>query len=180
MTLNQLMALNSLTKADHVEVGQTLRVKGPVAATASSSPAPSFRKGASVHVVRSGESLSEIAEGYGLSMQRLVAINAIDDPNHVEVGSRLKLKGEAPAPPGSPAGGLRPPPRHSGTPPGRRDAAPRHPDQGAGHGSHHRLHCCGFGPRCDPGHGRRIQPDGRRLHHCRHHRQHAGNPGPPA
>lgn len=99
MSLSQLMALNGLTKADHVEVGQVLKVKGSTAATsAAASPAPAFRKGASVHVVRSGESLSEIAEGYGVSMQRLVAINAIDDPNHVEVGTRLKLKGEAPAP----------------------------------------------------------------------------------
>jgi len=95
MTLGQLMALNGLTKADHVEVGQSLKVSGKVVSAAS--PAP-FRKGANVHVVRSGESLSEIAEGYGVPMSRLVAINAINDPDHVEVGTQLKLKGEPPAP----------------------------------------------------------------------------------
>jgi LysM repeat protein len=101
MSLGQLMALNGLSKADHVEVGQVLKVTGKATATSPSAPAPAptYRKGASVHVVRSGESLSEIAEGYGVSMERLVAINAIDDPNHVEAGSRLKLKGEAPAAP---------------------------------------------------------------------------------
>ena len=96
MSLNQLIALNGLSKADHVEVGQTLKVTGK-GATAAPAPAP-FRKGASSHVVRSGESLSEIADGYGVPMSRLVAINAINDPDHVEVGTQLKLKGEPPAP----------------------------------------------------------------------------------
>jgi LysM repeat protein len=96
MSLNQLIALNGLSRADHVEVGQTLKVTGKVA-TAAPAPAP-FRKGASSHVVRSGESLSEIADGYGVPMSRLVAINSIHDPDHVEVGTQLKLKGEPPAP----------------------------------------------------------------------------------
>jgi len=91
MSLNELMALNNISKADHVELGQTLKVTGKVVTAAE--PAP-FRKGASSHVVRPGESLSKIAEGYGVPMSRLVAINAISDPNHVEVGTQLKLKGE--------------------------------------------------------------------------------------
>ena len=95
MSLNQLIALNGLSKADHVEVGQTLKVTGKVA----TAPAPTpFRKGANVHVVRSGDSLSAIADGYGVPMSRLVAINAINDPDHVEVGTQLKLKGEPAAP----------------------------------------------------------------------------------
>ena len=103
MSLSQLMALNGISKADHVEVGQTLKVTGrvnPPSGRASDTAAatPAYRKGASVHVVRSGESLSEIADGYGVPMSRLVAINAISDPDHVEVGSQLKLKGEPPAP----------------------------------------------------------------------------------
>lgn len=95
MSLNQLIALNGLSKADHVEVGQTLKVTGKVATAAAPTP---FGKGANVHVVRSGESLSAIADGYGVPMSRLVAINAINDPDHVEVGSQLKLKGEPAAP----------------------------------------------------------------------------------
>ena len=100
MSLNQLIALNGLSKADHVEVGQTLKVTGKVATAAAPTP---FRKGANVHVVRSGESLSAIADGYGVPMSRLVAINAINDPDHVEVGTQLKLKGEPAAPRPGPA-----------------------------------------------------------------------------
>ena len=121
MGMGQLMALNGISKADHVEVGQVLKVTGKPAMAA-----PSYRRGASVHVVRPGESLSEIAEGYGLSMNRLVAINQIDDPNHVEIGRQLKLKGEAPAPrPVAAAPVARPKPNPVAAAPQPRPATPR-------------------------------------------------------
>jgi LysM repeat protein len=121
MGMGQLMALNGISKADHVEVGQVLKVTGKPAVAA-----PSYRRGASVHVVRPGESLSEIAEGYGLSMNRLVAINQIDDPNHVEIGRQLKLKGEAPAPrPVAAAPVARPKPSPVAAAPQPRPATPR-------------------------------------------------------
>lgn len=127
MSLGQLLALNGISKADHVEVGQTLKVTGRVAtASPSSGSAAPYRKGASVHVVRSGESLSEIAEGYGVSMSRLVAINAIPDPDHVEVGSQLKLKGEPPAAPRPrpvAAAAPRPQPQTQATAPAPRERA---------------------------------------------------------
>jgi LysM repeat protein len=93
MDLDRLMAMNGISKADHIEVGQMLKVTGKPAP-----PAPSYRRGASVHVVRPGESLSEIADGYGVAMSRLVAINQLDDPDHVESGRRLKLTGPIPSP----------------------------------------------------------------------------------
>jgi len=124
MSLNQLIALNGLSKADHVEVGQTLKVTGKVATAAAPTP---FRKGANVHVVRSGESLSAIADGYGVPMSRLVAINAINDPDHVEVGSQLKLKGEPAAPRPRPAEAAAPRPTPAPAPRERpvQAAAPR-------------------------------------------------------
>ena len=124
MSLNQLIALNGLSKADHVEVGQTLKVTGKVATAAAPTP---FRKGANVHVVRSGESLSAIADGYGVPMSRLVAINAINDPDHVEVGSQLKLKGEPAAPRPRPAVAAAPRPTPAPAPRERpvQAAAPR-------------------------------------------------------
>ncbi len=93
MSINQLMKLNGLGNADHVETGQTLLVNAP---SKSSSTGSGFRKGASEHVVRSGESLSVIADGYGIGMNKLIAINGISDPDHVEAGTHLKLKGSPP------------------------------------------------------------------------------------
>jgi LysM repeat protein len=47
-------------------------------------------------VVRSGESLSTIADSYGLPVEKLVAINQINDPNLVVSGTRLKLQAPPP------------------------------------------------------------------------------------
>lgn len=97
MTVNELMRLNDLSNANHVESGSTLRVKaGAVASSGSTDGLSTYRKGASEHVVQPGESLSHIAEGYGVPMSRLVAINGLQDPDHVEVGMRLRLKGNPP------------------------------------------------------------------------------------
>jgi LysM repeat protein len=98
MSLQRLMAINGINDPDVVEAGRRLRLSGPVAAaTGSGSSGGGFRRGASEHVVRPGESLSTIAEGYGVPMSRIVAINAISDPDLVQAGTRLKLKG-SPAP----------------------------------------------------------------------------------
>lgn len=89
ITVSRLMQLNGLSKADHIEAGQKLVVPS---ASRSASPASGFNRKASEHVVRSGESLSQIAEGYGIPMTQLIAINRISDPNLVESGTRLRLK----------------------------------------------------------------------------------------
>ena len=97
MSVNELVRLNALSNADHVETGSTLRVKASAVASSRSADGPSsYRKGASQHVVQPGENLSTIAEGYGVPMSRLVAINGLQDANHVEVGMRLRLKGNPP------------------------------------------------------------------------------------
>jgi LysM repeat protein len=94
MTVNELMRLNDLSNANHVETGSTLTVKSTAVGSSRSADGPSsYRKGASEHVVQPGENLSNIAEGYGVPMSRLVAINGLQDANHVEVGMRLRLKG---------------------------------------------------------------------------------------
>ena len=97
MSVNELVRLNDLSNADHVETGSTLRVKASAVASSGAADGPSsYRKGASEHVVQPGQNLSSIAEGYGLPMSRLVAINGLQDANHVEVGMRLRLKGNPP------------------------------------------------------------------------------------
>jgi LysM repeat protein len=114
MSVNELVRLNALNNADHVETGSTLRVKVIAVTSSRSADGPSsFRKGASQHVVQPGENLSTIAEGYGVPMSRLVAINGLQDANHVEVGMRLRLKGN---PPTSAAASTEAPPSRSVAP----------------------------------------------------------------
>jgi len=116
-----LVRLNDLSNADHVETGSTLRVKASAVASSGAADGPSsYRKGASEHVVQPGQNLSSIAEGYGVPMSRLVAINGLQDANHVEVGMRLRLKGN---PPTSAAPSREAPPSRSAAP--APEASPR-------------------------------------------------------
>ncbi|MEA5413367.1 LysM peptidoglycan-binding domain-containing protein, partial [Synechococcus sp. BA-120 BA3] len=96
ITVSRLMQLNGLSKADHIEAGQRLVVP---ASSRSAAPASGVNRKASEHVVRSGESLSQIADAYGVPLRQLIAINRISDPNLVESGTRLRLRpASAPAP----------------------------------------------------------------------------------
>ena len=99
MSVSRLIGLNNISDPDHVEAGRTLVVTGRAQGSSSgSSGGSSYRKGASEHVVRAGESLSVIADGYGIGLSKLIAINAIADPDLVEAGTRLRLKGNPAAP----------------------------------------------------------------------------------
>ena len=96
ISLTTLMRINGISDPDQVVAGQQLRLPGRSSVAASGSSANAYPRGASVHVVRPGESLSGIASAYGVPMNRLVALNGISDPDHVEPGTRLKLKGSTP------------------------------------------------------------------------------------
>jgi LysM repeat protein len=44
-----------------------------------------------VYQIRRGETLTQIAERYGLTVEQLAALNGIDDPNSIEVGQRIRV-----------------------------------------------------------------------------------------
>ena len=50
-----------------------------------------------IHVVQPGETLSEIARQYGVSIDALTAVNGIADPHLIKIGQELVIPGPAPA-----------------------------------------------------------------------------------
>lgn len=106
----RLIQLNGISNPNLVVAGTRLAIPG----RSSSSAAP---RNAKEHVVRSGESLSTIADSYGLPVERLVAINRIDDRDLVVSGTRLKLQAPPPvkATP-KPAAQAKPKPKPAATP----------------------------------------------------------------
>lgn len=91
ISLTRLMKLNGIAKADHIEVGQVLKVPGPARGTAGRGD------GATGSVtVREGETLSEIAARQGMGLGQLMALNGISKADHVEVGQVLKVTGKPP------------------------------------------------------------------------------------
>ncbi|MGB0874978.1 MAG: LysM peptidoglycan-binding domain-containing protein, partial [Synechococcus sp.] len=93
-----LMALNNLRNANHVEVGQTLRLPSNAVM-----PRPAFKPvavtpipGATEHTVAKGQTLTQIAKAYDIPMASLISINAIANPNQVKVGTQLMLRSSQP------------------------------------------------------------------------------------
>lgn len=97
-TTDRLIQLNGLRDPDLVISGTRLQVPAPARAAAPAKPAAApVNRQAREHVVTRGESLSLIAKRYGTSVDRLVALNQLEDPERLLVGTRLKLRGTPPA-----------------------------------------------------------------------------------
>ena len=118
-----LIALNNLPSADHVELGDTLKLpsnavlpkpKAKTVAKAKPVPIKADPK-ASAHTVARGQTLTQIAKAYQVPVASLIALNSIANPDKVEVGTKLMLRGTAtptqtakPAPAAQPAATTKP------------------------------------------------------------------------
>lgn len=91
MTTNELMVLNGLSNPNHVWIGQQLRVR--TGGRVSNRADETVTSDGSSHVVQRGETMSQIALRYGLSVQQLMGINGLSNPNHVYIGQQLKVVG---------------------------------------------------------------------------------------
>src|SRR5918992_4116217 len=79
-TVGVLARANRLSNPNYIVTGQHITV--PVAATMTSG-----------HVVRTGETLSDIAARYGTSVHALARANHLGDPNFIVAGTTLKVPG---------------------------------------------------------------------------------------
>lgn len=94
MTTHELMTLNGLTNPDHVWIGQQLRVLGSSGSSTvyeTRNPGTAMVSDGSTYVVQRGETLTQIARRYDLSVQQLMGINGLSNPNHVYVGQALQV-----------------------------------------------------------------------------------------
>jgi len=83
VTLTALMAENGITDPDSIVIGQELQLPA-----AQAQPTPSALAG---HVVQAGETLSEIAKQYGVSLTRLMLVNGIQNADAVYAGQELTI-----------------------------------------------------------------------------------------
>ena len=106
-----LISLNNLPSADHVELGQTLKLpsnavlpkpKPKPKPVAKAKPVPiKADPKASAHTVAKGQTLTQIAKAYQVPVASLISLNSIDNPDRVEVGTRLMLRGNSTSAPDS-------------------------------------------------------------------------------
>lgn len=110
VSVNRLMQVNGIKDPTLVQIGQKLVIPGAGGTSRrpgsrSAGAAGRGRGPAGTVVVQPGDTLSEIADRHGVSLQRLLQLNAIRDPAMVEVGRRLVLGGGGGAGSGGGAGG---------------------------------------------------------------------------
>jgi LysM repeat protein len=103
VTVASIVAANGLASADHIVVGQKLIIPG-----GSSGSAPAPAPAAARYVVRSGDTLANIAARFGVSVNAITRANGITNPNLIYPGMKLTIPGakgggSAPAPAPAPA-----------------------------------------------------------------------------
>ena len=90
-----LITLNQLRQADHIEVGQRLRLPSNAVLLKPARPRQvpiKAEPNATRHTVARGQTLTQIARAYDVSVRDLVDLNSISNPNKVEVGTKLLLR----------------------------------------------------------------------------------------
>jgi LysM repeat protein len=97
VTVGEIVDLNSLPNPDLILPGQDLLIPGGDSASA---PAP----GDAVYTVVDGDTLSGIANHFGIATADLQAANSLSDANYLYIGQVLRVPGVAAAtPPEAPA-----------------------------------------------------------------------------
>ncbi len=83
-----IMAANNISNPSLIYAGQRLVIPGNTVADTVPGPASADPE---VHVVAAGETLSAIAQKYGVSLQALAEANNLTDPSRISVGQRLSI-----------------------------------------------------------------------------------------
>ncbi len=81
-----IIAANNIPDPDHLVAGQELVIPGY-------QPPESQESGPVTHVVQPGETLSQIAQRYGVAMSEIMAANNITNPNLIKPGQELVIPG---------------------------------------------------------------------------------------
>lgn len=82
-----LVALNGITDAAQIQIGQTLKIPGQKPANISSPSGGSAGR----HVVQRGETLSQIARRYNTTVAELQRLNNLANPSLIVAGQAIQL-----------------------------------------------------------------------------------------
>lgn len=88
--ITNLAAYNQILDHNHVVLGQKLRIP-PVGETITAPAVETVPGADGYHVVRQGDSMSAIARRFSLTLEQLMELNNIDEPNLVRMGTMLRL-----------------------------------------------------------------------------------------
>ena len=101
ISVNRLMRLNGISDPDKLSIGQTLVVSGSGGSGYSSQAAPAKPLPTAPYTVKKGETVSELAERFGTTTNRLLQLNNISDPKLLVAGKRIAIPGRPTTAPAS-------------------------------------------------------------------------------
>lgn len=90
VSVREVVATNGLRNADHLRVGQRLRLPG-VGQAAVSLAELAGAAGRTAYTVRRGDTLATIASRVGVPAKRIAALNDLPNPDLIRVGQSLRL-----------------------------------------------------------------------------------------
>ena len=88
-TVDALVRINGLCDANQIFVGQVVVLEDPEAGAGADADAAGDRVETAIVTVQPGDSLSKIAKRHDTTVEELMALNDIDDPNLLFVGQEL-------------------------------------------------------------------------------------------
>jgi len=89
VAVDDLQEVNAISDPTRLQIGQELVIpqRQVEATVTSTSVSPTIAP--MVHVVQEGDTLSEIAKQYGVTVEALQEVNAISDPKQLQIGQEL-------------------------------------------------------------------------------------------
>ena len=99
VSLDKLMGLNGLQDADHIVAGRTLNLVSQGTAAPVGTPTtagPMVPGGTGKYTIKDGDTLWDIAQSTGVSVDALIAANALANADQLTVGQTLTLPAGAP------------------------------------------------------------------------------------
>ncbi|MGC9364391.1 MAG: LysM peptidoglycan-binding domain-containing protein [Fidelibacterota bacterium] len=90
-SVSALIAANNIRNKNQIKVGQVLRIP---TSNYYAAPSASSDQDMITHVVRKGETLSEIGERYGVGVSKIRSLNDLYGKRYIYPGQRLKIPGK--------------------------------------------------------------------------------------
>jgi len=102
VSVDRLLQLNGIKDPKGLQIGTKLTVPGAPSSSNREGGGGQGGGGRGNYTVKSGETISEIADRYGISTNRLLELNGIRDPKGLQAGSRITVPTAGPAKPAKP------------------------------------------------------------------------------
>ncbi|MFR9513367.1 MAG: LysM peptidoglycan-binding domain-containing protein [Rikenellaceae bacterium] len=93
-SVSKLCSLNGISETSTLSIGQQLKISGSSSSTAAAAPAApaSGSEQAEYYYVKSGDTLSAIAEAHGTTVSALCSLNGISSRSTLSIKQRLRVK----------------------------------------------------------------------------------------